>query len=124
MCIECYYPEHSPAQRGAYAELCRRYGLVATGGSDFHGPSVRAGQLGHPTVPLAAGILNTWKHFAVPAAKAQGVIQRLAASGITPTAVHSHLIGERPNGSYIHFWGKAPLEALLAGLRSALDAAR
>jgi len=54
MGIECYYPEHSPAQRGAYAELCRRYGLVATGGSDFHGPSVRAGQLGHPTVPLAA----------------------------------------------------------------------
>ena len=54
MGIECYYPEHSPAQRGAYAELCRRYGLVATGGSDFHGPSVRAGHLGHPTVPLAA----------------------------------------------------------------------
>ncbi|HZP37514.1 MAG TPA: PHP domain-containing protein [Methylomirabilota bacterium] len=54
MGIECYYPEHSPAQRGAYAELCRRHGLVATGGSDFHGPTVRAAQLGHPTVPLAA----------------------------------------------------------------------
>ena len=26
MGIECYYPEHSPSQRGAYAELCRRYG--------------------------------------------------------------------------------------------------
>jgi hypothetical protein len=61
--------------------------------------------------------------FAVPAGKAQAVIQRLAASGITPTAVHSHLIGERPNISYIHFWGKAPLDTLLAGLRSALDAA-
>jgi len=54
MGIECYYPEHSPSQRGAYAELCRRYGLVATGGSDFHGPTVRAGNLGNPTVPLAA----------------------------------------------------------------------
>jgi len=53
MGIECYYSEHSPAQRGAYVELCRRYGLVATGGSDFHGPSVRAGALGNPTVPLA-----------------------------------------------------------------------
>ena len=46
MGIECYYSEHSPAQRGAYVDLCRRYGLVATGGSDFHGPSVRAGSLG------------------------------------------------------------------------------
>ncbi|HEY7204656.1 MAG TPA: PHP domain-containing protein [Methylomirabilota bacterium] len=54
MGIECYYSEHSPAQRGGYLELCRRYDLVATGGSDFHGPQVRAATLGHPTVPLAA----------------------------------------------------------------------
>ncbi len=33
--------------------LCRQYGLGATGGSDFHGPAVRAGTLGHPSVPLA-----------------------------------------------------------------------
>ncbi len=62
--------------------------------------------------------------FAVPAIKAQGVIKALVAGGVTPTAVHSHLIGERPNISYIHFWGRAPLEALLAGLKSALDTAR
>jgi predicted metal-dependent phosphoesterase TrpH len=54
MGIECYYSEHSPAQRGAYLDLCRRHDLVATGGSDFHGPQVRAATLGHPTVPLAA----------------------------------------------------------------------
>jgi hypothetical protein len=53
MGIECYYPEHSPAQRGAYVDICRRYDLVTTGGSDFHGPQVRAATLGHPTVPLA-----------------------------------------------------------------------
>jgi 3',5'-nucleoside bisphosphate phosphatase len=53
MGIECYYSEHSPAQRGTYLDLCRRYDLVATGGSDFHGPQVRAATLGHPTVPLA-----------------------------------------------------------------------
>jgi len=54
MGIECYYSEHSATQRGAYVDLCRRYDLVATGGSDFHGPSVRAAVLGNPTVPLAA----------------------------------------------------------------------
>jgi len=53
MGIECYYSEHSATQRGAYVDLCRRYDLVATGGSDFHGPSVRAAVLGNPTVPLA-----------------------------------------------------------------------
>ena len=54
MGIECYYSEHSPAQRGGYLDLCRQYDLVATGGSDFHGPQVRAARLGHPTVPMAA----------------------------------------------------------------------
>jgi predicted metal-dependent phosphoesterase TrpH len=54
MGIECYYSEHSPAQRGGYLDLCRQYDLVATGGSDFHGPQVRAATLGHPTVPMAA----------------------------------------------------------------------
>jgi predicted metal-dependent phosphoesterase TrpH len=53
MGIECYYNEHSPAQRGAYVERCRHHGLIATGGSDFHGPPVRAAVLGHPPVPLA-----------------------------------------------------------------------
>ena len=54
MGLECYYGEHSAAQRGAYLELCREHGLVATGGSDFHGPRVRAATLGVPAVPMAA----------------------------------------------------------------------
>jgi len=66
MGIECYYSEHSPAQRGAYVELCRQHGLVATGGSDFHGPTVGAGSLGHPPVPLAV-----WEALQVKAAEAR-----------------------------------------------------
>ena len=52
--IECYYTEHSAAQRATYLQLCKDHDLVATGGSDFHGPKVRAASLGSPTVPLAA----------------------------------------------------------------------
>ena len=66
MGIECYYTEHSPAQRGAYVELCRQHGLVATGGSDFHGPPVRAAVLGHPPVALAV-----WETLQVKAAEAR-----------------------------------------------------
>ncbi len=53
--IESYYPEHSAAQTQAYLELCRRHGIVATGGSDFHGQGV--GHAPHPgaqSVPAAA----------------------------------------------------------------------
>jgi len=53
MGIECYYTEHSAAQRATYVQLCRDHGLVATGGSDFHGPQVRAATLGSPSVPLS-----------------------------------------------------------------------
>jgi predicted metal-dependent phosphoesterase TrpH len=46
MGIETFYPEHSPGQITAYREMCSRFGLIATGGSDFHGPSV--GGARHP----------------------------------------------------------------------------
>jgi 3',5'-nucleoside bisphosphate phosphatase len=53
MGIECYYSEHSAAQTAGYVERCRAHGLVATGGSDFHGPKVRAASLGIPSLPMA-----------------------------------------------------------------------
>src|SRR5581483_11250778 len=49
--VECYYAEHTPEQTARFLGLCRELGLVATGGSDFHGPQVRAGTLGQPPVP-------------------------------------------------------------------------
>jgi 3',5'-nucleoside bisphosphate phosphatase len=54
MGIECYYTEHSAAQRASYLQICKDQDLVATGGSDFHGPKVRAAILGSPTVPMSA----------------------------------------------------------------------
>jgi 3',5'-nucleoside bisphosphate phosphatase len=44
--IEAYHSDHSPADVASYLELARRYGLLVTGGSDFHGdvkPGVRLG---------------------------------------------------------------------------------
>ncbi len=54
MGIECYYTEHSAQQRATYLQICTERDLVATGGSDFHGPKVRAATLGSPAVPMAA----------------------------------------------------------------------
>ena len=35
--IECHYSENTPEQTGQSLELARRFDLLATGGSDFHG---------------------------------------------------------------------------------------
>lgn len=35
--MECYYPLYSPLEREGYAALARRFGLVPSGGSDYHG---------------------------------------------------------------------------------------
>jgi hypothetical protein len=45
--IEVYYPQHAPRQIGQYLDLARRFRLVATGGTDFHGmpmPDVKLGR--------------------------------------------------------------------------------
>jgi predicted metal-dependent phosphoesterase TrpH len=35
--LECHYPEHSDRDARMFLDLAKRFGLVATGGSDFHG---------------------------------------------------------------------------------------
>lgn len=50
--LEVYHPAHDAATTEHYRELCRRYRLVGTGGSDFHGPDHRKhGRLAAATAP-------------------------------------------------------------------------
>lgn len=46
--IEVHYPEHSPEQTRRFIELARRFELLMTGGSDFHGAI-------HPAVKMGSG---------------------------------------------------------------------
>ena len=63
MGIETYYAEHSAAQTAHYKDLCRQHGLIATGGSDYHGErSGRTNPLGHPPVPMS--VYEELKHAA------------------------------------------------------------
>ena len=59
--IEVWYPEHSAEQTGYYAQLADRYGLIKTGGTDFHGavkPGLQIGiGRGDFCVPGSAGEL-------------------------------------------------------------------
>lgn len=50
--LEVYHPEHTPQMVEHYRGLCRRYGLLATGGSDYHGAGHRRySRLGEVTAP-------------------------------------------------------------------------
>jgi hypothetical protein len=70
MGIESYYSEHSAAQTASYVQMCRDWGLVPTGGSDFHGPRVRAGSLGVPSIPMVV-----WEELKAKAAEARATRQ-------------------------------------------------
>jgi 3',5'-nucleoside bisphosphate phosphatase len=46
--IECFHPFHKETHYRHYFELCRKYDLLVTGGSDFHGtnrPEVKIGRV-------------------------------------------------------------------------------
>ncbi len=49
--IEVYHPKHTREMQQHYLALCRKYGLIATGGSDFHGSGMTGhGRLGEAVV--------------------------------------------------------------------------
>ncbi len=59
--VECYYSQHTHERTDALLEMARGAGLLATGGSDFHGAAKPHVRLGHvygdkpaPTALLAA----------------------------------------------------------------------
>ncbi|WP_342566413.1 PHP domain-containing protein [Paenibacillus sp. FSL R7-0345] len=54
--IEAYHSDHNPADAGRYLAMAEEYGLLVTGGSDFHGARqgvIFHGDLGSVNVPAA-----------------------------------------------------------------------
>lgn len=44
--IEVYYPDHTPEQIALYRRIAEEFDLAPTGGTDFHGPTVKDVELG------------------------------------------------------------------------------
>ncbi len=53
--IEAYHRKHSPAVVEYYSSLAEEYGLIITGGSDFHAPSVN-----HGTIIMGKNFVPSW----------------------------------------------------------------
>lgn len=52
--IEVYHADHAPDDKARLAETARELGLLATGGTDFHGPNAPNPPLGSVAIPPAA----------------------------------------------------------------------
>jgi hypothetical protein len=50
--IEVYYPEHSQAMVNFYLDLAKKFNLLVTGGTDFHGSAKPQIKLGMIKIPL------------------------------------------------------------------------
>lgn len=65
MGLEVYYPEHTQSMVNFYLELSKKYGLLVTGGSDFHGsakPEIKVGSVKIP-YELVERLKETKRNF-------------------------------------------------------------
>lgn len=87
--IECYYDSHTPDATMSYLALAQRHGLVATGGSDFHGRGEHGAPLGGVWVP-------------------PGSIEALERKARGPAGAEPHLDPRGPAGAGPHPGQRGP----------------
>jgi len=71
--------------------------------------------------PTGGGKAAITGDFVMTAAEVNPVIHALEESGITVTALHSHMLTETPRLFFMHFWANDDAVTLARGLRAALD---
>jgi hypothetical protein len=71
--------------------------------------------------PTGGGKAAITGDFVMLGSEVNAVIRALQAGGITPVALHSHLIDESPRLYFMHFWANDDAVKLARGLRTALD---
>jgi hypothetical protein len=71
--------------------------------------------------PTGGGKAAITGDFVMRAEEVNAVIRALQAHGITPTALHSHMLDETPRLYFMHFWANDDAVSLAKGLRAALD---
>jgi hypothetical protein len=71
--------------------------------------------------PVRQGKAAVTGDFVLIASEVNPVIHALGEHGIAVTALHNHMLDERPRLFFLHFWAKNDATTLARGLRSALD---
>jgi hypothetical protein len=91
-----------------------------------HGVEIPSGMMNIPLnfQPTGNGRAAITGDFVLIASEVNPVIRTLRAGGITVTALHSHMLAEKPRLFFIHFWANDDAKKLATTLRSALDQIR
>jgi hypothetical protein len=71
--------------------------------------------------PTGGGKAAVTGDFVMRGSEVNKVIRALQAHGITPTALHSHMLMEEPRLFFMHFWANDDAVSLAKGLRAALN---
>jgi hypothetical protein len=71
--------------------------------------------------PTGGGKAAITGDFVMIASEVNPVIRALQQSGISVTALHSHMLTENPRLFFMHFWANDDATSLAKGLRAALD---
>lgn len=89
-----------------------------------HGVEIPPAMLNLPInfQPTGNGRAAITGDFVLTASEVNPVIRILRGGGITVTALHSHMLEEKPRLFFMHFWANDDAKKLATTLRSALDA--
>ena len=82
--VECYYGEYSPQVQNDLADLARAFGLLTTGGSDYHGEGVKTVDLGGVYVPPET--VDALRDAASTLPLASGQQRRMSAAAVIVAA--------------------------------------
>ena len=70
--------------------------------------------------PLGGGRAAITGDFILIAKEVNPVLRALRGNGIDVTAIHNHMLNDRPRMFFVHFWAHNDLPKLLTGLKAAL----
>lgn len=71
--------------------------------------------------PTGGGKAAITGDFVITADEVNPLVRALRSNGIEVTAIHSHMLTEKPNVYFVHFWANDDAVGLAKGLRAALD---
>ena len=71
--------------------------------------------------PTGGGKAAITGDFVLTADEVNPVLKTLRENGIEVTALHNHMLNDRPHLFFMHFWANDDVGKLAAGLRAALD---
>lgn len=71
-------------------------------------------------IPMSGGEVMGMGDLVLTVPEVQPVVRKLLAEGVDVTAIHNHLLGERPQLLYLHYMAKGTPTAVARDLRDAL----